>query len=277
MTKPTKAMTANTVYWTYNDPKLPAIVMIHGFRGTHHGLDLIAQELSAYHLIVPDLPGFGESPSLKKAHTLENYTEWLHGFMKDLKLKKPVLLGHSFGSIIAGSYAANYPKALSKLILINPIGAPALEGPKGLLTQLAIFYYFVGRKLPHTLALPWLKSKLVVMIMSRTMAKTTDKTLRQFIHDQHRTYFSRFNDAAALSQSFITSVSHNVRESAPDITTKTLLIAGDKDDITPLHKQRELVLLFPEAELVVLKDVGHLTHYETPQQAAKAIKKFLAD
>jgi len=127
------------------------------------------------------------------------------------------------------------------------------------------------------LALPWLKSKLVVMIMSRTMAKTTDKALRQFIHDQHRTYFSRFNDAAALSQSFITSVSHNVRQSAPSITTKTLVIAGDKDDITPIHKQQELVLLFPEAELVVLKDVGHLTHYETPKQAAKAIKQFLAN
>ena len=250
--------------------------MIHGFRGTHHGLDLIAQELKNFKIIVPDLPGFGEAKPLDNEHNLDNYVAWLADYIKDLKLEKPpILLGHSFGSIVAASYGAKYPETLSSLILVNPIGAPALEGPKAALTQLAIFYYWLGRKLPARPAHRWLASKPTVMIMSITMAKTKDKKLRKFIHNQHLLHFSEFNNPKMLSEAFKTSVSNDVRMFAEKITLPTLLVVGDKDDITPLAKQQSLAKLFNNAKLVVIKNVGHLTHYETPDQVADAIKRFI--
>jgi len=249
--------------------------MIHGFRGTHHGLSLIAKELSDFDVIIPDLPGFGEGDSLS-SYTLSSYVEWLATFIKAQKLKEPpVLLGHSFGSIVSAAYAAKYPNTISRLILVNPIGAPALEGPRGILTKLAVFYYFVGKKLPQKLAQPWLSSKAVVMIMSTTMAKTKDKSLRKYIHAQHLQYFSRFHTAKSVAEGFDTSVSNSVRDVAHKITVPTLLIAGDQDDITPLVKQQELFKKFPHAELVVIENVGHLTHYETPADIAKATQAFI--
>ena len=120
----------------------PTIIMIHGFRGTHHGLARIAEELGDhYHLIIPDIPGFGEGETLD-AYTLDNYVMWLHRFITRQKLNQPpILLGHSFGSIVTAAYAAHYPETIQKLILVNPIGAPALEGPKAIMTKLAVFYY----------------------------------------------------------------------------------------------------------------------------------------
>jgi len=251
------------------------IIMIHGFRGTHHGLDLIAKQFQNYNVIVPDLPGFGEGESLG-SYDIDSYIAWLHQFIAGLKLnQKPILLGHSFGSIICAGYAADFPETITKLILINPIGAPALEGPKRLLTNLAILYYWIGEKLPGKLSHHWLSATPIVMIMSITMAKTHDKKLRSYIHNQHRQYFSRFHNPESVSQSFKTSVSHNVREYAANITTPTLLIAGDIDDITPLEKQHELVNMFKNARLHVITGVGHLTHYETPDQVADAIKLFI--
>lgn len=265
-----------TSYWTYNSAKLPTIIMIHGFRGTHHGLDLIAKELSENHSIVPDLPGFGESQPLDAIHTLDNYVAWLYSFIKDLNLAEPpVLLGHSFGSIITAAYASRYPATISKLILVNPIGAPALEGPKAVLTRLAIFYYLLGEKMPVKIAHTWLSTKSIVMIMSNTMAKTKNRELRAFIHDQHLQHFSSFASPKVVSEAFATSTKHTVRESAHNISMPTLLIAGDLDDITPLHKQQELATLFSHATLKIIKGVGHLTHYETPDQVAKAIKTFI--
>lgn len=248
--------------------------MIHGFRGTHHGLDLISNNLPDYTVIVPDLPGFGKGKPLH-THDLPSYVSWLHEFIKTKKLKvPPLLLGHSFGSIICAAYASKYPKSIDKLILVNPIGAPALEGPKAILTKLAVFYYWLGRKLPKKLAKPWLASKLIVMVMSTTMAKTPNKALRRYIHTQHLQYFSRFYSPKSVSEGFMTSVSHNVREFAPNITVPTLLIAGELDDITPLEKQRSLQTLFPNARLEIIKGVGHLTHYETPKDIAQAIETF---
>lgn len=249
--------------------------MIHGFRGTHHGLQLIAEQLPEYDLTIPDLPGFASGDTLP-SYDLDAYVQWLHEYIKKQRLKTaPILLGHSFGSIICAAYAAAYPDTIEKLILVNPIGSPALEGPRAILTKLALFYYWVGRKLPAKLSHAWLAAKPVVVIVTLSMTKTRDKTLRRFIHDQHFTYFSLFHDKRSLSESFTTSVSHNVRESAGDINVPTLLIAGAQDDITPLHKQHELVKLFQNARLYTIENVGHLTHYETPDQVADAIKKFI--
>lgn len=266
-----------TAYWIYNDnPKLPVIVMIHGFRGTHHGLELIAEQLDKYRVIIPDLPGFGETEPLSSEHSLKNYVDWLNDFITELNLTElPILLGHSFGSIIASGYASKYHGTITKLILVNPIGAPALEGPRAIMTQLAILYYWLGYKLPEPIAAQWLSSKTVVQIMSTVMTKTKDKDTKKYINQQHLEHFSSFTNRKVVSEAFQASVQNNVRTAAPNITAPTLLIAGDRDDITPLAKQRELVTLFPNAKLKVIKNVGHLTHYETPDQVASAIKKFI--
>jgi len=271
-----KKIVENTPYWTYSPTKKRVVIMIHGFRGTHHGLDLVAKELDEFQVIVPDLPGFGEAKPLDEEHSLDNYVKWLNKFIGQLKLDEPpILLGHSFGSIVVASYAAQYPDTITKLILVNPIGAPALEGPKGVLTQLAVFYYWLGKKLPEKMAHKWLAAKPIVMVMSNTMTKTKDTDLRKFIHSQHLQHFSTFANPSSLSEAFKTSVSNTVRNDARNIKNRTLLIAGDIDDITPIEKQRELVKLFDDAELVVIANVGHLTHYETPDQVASAIKKFI--
>jgi pimeloyl-ACP methyl ester carboxylesterase len=251
------------------------IILIHGFRGTHHGLELIASNLPDFSTIIPDLPGFADGPKLEN-HDLDSYVNWLHGFIKSQGLASPpILLGHSFGSIVSAAYAAKYPETISKLILVNPIGAPALEGPRAVLSKLAVFYYWLGRKLPGSFAQKWLASNLIVMVMSVTMAKTKDKKLRAFIHDQHRQYFSLFHTSASVAEGFTTSISHSVRDVASQISTPTLLIAGDRDDITPVEKQKELVQLFPSARLDIIKNVGHLTHYETPKEVAEAIQAFI--
>jgi pimeloyl-ACP methyl ester carboxylesterase len=251
------------------------IILIHGFRGTHHGLGLIAQHLTGLEVIIPDLPGFAEGDTLPR-YDLESYIQWLHQFILRQQLKNPpILLGHSFGSIIGAAYAAKYNNTIEKLILVNPIGAPALEGPRGMMTKLAVFYYWLGTKLPQTLSHKWLASRMVVDIMSKTMTKTKDKALRAYIDDQHRQYFSRFHSSQSVSEAFTTSVSHSVRDFAKKITVPTLLIAGTKDDITPLAKQKELVQLFPDARLEIIEHVGHLTHYETPDQVASFVVDFV--
>lgn len=267
-----------TVYYVYNDnPKLPVIVMIHGYRGTHHGLDLIAKNLGNYRVIVPDLPGFGESKPLSTEHSVKNYVVWLKEFITELKLSKPpVLLGHSFGSIIVSHFVSQYPKAIVKLILVNPIGAPALEGSNAIMSRLASFYYWLGQKLPETIATKLLSAKPIVMIMSISMAKTRDKKTRKFIHNQHLLHFSSFTNRDVAAEAYRASITNNVRDVAAKISVPTLMIVGDRDDITPLVKQLELSKLIQNTTIDIIKGVGHLTHYETPDSVSNAIKKFVS-
>lgn len=265
-----------TAYWVYGaDDATRTIVAVHGFRGEHHGLEPIVAYLGGVRVISPDLPGFGETPPLPGvSHTIETYRDWLTAFASTVA-PGAVILGHSFGSIVAAAAVADQ-LATPDLILVNPIGAPALQGPRGILTRLAVFYYWASARLPARVGDALLRSRLIVRIMSGAMAKTRDRELRRFIHAQHRAYFSRFADRDVLHDAFVTSVSHDVREYASRITVPTLLIAAVRDDITPIEAQRTLRAEFPHAELVEIPDVGHLIHYETPKPAASAITRFLS-
>jgi len=265
-----------TAYWVYGpDDAAITVLAVHGFRGEHHGLEPVVAHLDGIRVISPDLPGFGETPPLPgRTHSLDTYTQWLTAFAA-LAAPGAIVLGHSFGSIVAAAAVAG-GLPTERLILINPIGAPALEGPRGILTRLAVFYYWAGAKLPRAIGDALLRSRVIVRVMSVSMAKTRDRDLRAFIHDQHDTYFSDFADRDVLRDAFVASVSHDVRASAPEIAQPTLLIAADRDDITPIEAERHLRTLFPHAELTEIAGVGHLIHYETPAQAAEAITRFLA-
>ncbi|CAI9388586.1 alpha/beta fold hydrolase [Microbacterium sp. T2.11-28] len=265
-----------TAYWVYGPADAATTILaVHGFRGDHHGLEPVVAFLDGIRVISPDLPGFGETAPLPgRTHTLQTYADWLREFAA-AAAPEAIVLGHSFGSIVsAAAVAGGLPT--ERLILVNPIGAPALEGPRGILTRLAVLYYWAGAKLPRVLGEAVLRSRLIVRVMSVSMAKTRDRRLRAFIHGQHDDYFSGFADRDVLRDAFVASVSHDVRRYAPAIDQPTLLIAADRDDITPIAAQRHLRELFPQAELVEIAGVGHLIHYETPQQAASAVTRFLA-
>ncbi|PCE13704.1 hydrolase [Microbacterium sp. SZ1] len=266
---------ADTAYWVYGPADAEVtLIAVHGFRGEHHGLESVLAFLPEARVIAPDLPGFGESaPVPGRTYDLDEYAAWLIDFAARVA-PGAVVLGHSFGSIVTSAAVAS-GLATPKLILMNPIGAPALEGPKGVMTRLAVLYYALGAKLPERLGTALLRNGLIVRVMSIAMAKTSDPALRRFIHDQHDTYFSRFADRDVLRDAFVASVSHDVSQFASSIDVPTLLIAAQRDDITPIEVERELVKRFPDAELVEIAHVGHLIHYETPAEAAGAIRRFL--
>jgi pimeloyl-ACP methyl ester carboxylesterase len=267
---------ATTAYWVYGaDDASVTVLAVHGFRGEHHGLEPVVAHLPGVRIVSPDLPGFGETPPIPgRTHDLDLYAEWLAAFGAAVA-PGAVVLGHSFGSIVASAAVAD-GMATPALVLVNPIGAPALEGPRGILTRLAVFYYWAGARLPRPLGEALLRNRVIVRVMSIAMAKTRDRDLRRFVHEQHDTYFSRFSDRDALRDAFVTSVSHDVRAFAPRIAQPVLLVAADRDDITPIEAERHLAALFPRAELVEIAGVGHLIHYETPAEAAAAIRRFLA-
>lgn len=254
----------------------PAIFMVHGFRGDHHGLLRIVEALPAHRVLVPDLPGFGQSDALAGRHDVAAYAAFVRGSVDRLALdRRTVLLGHSFGSIIAARAAAESPDAFSSLVLINPISAPALEGSSRMATRLAELYYRAGGALPERAGRALLRNRLIVRAMSEMMAKTGDRRLRRWIHAQHRAYFSAFASREVVLEAFTASITATVRDSASSLSLPVLLIAAERDDLGTVETQRELAAMIPDSTLVVLPGVGHLVHYEKPDAAAAHITDFV--
>lgn len=274
----TKLFGSQLHYWITGPADGPVIVMVHGFRGTHHGLFDVMAQLPGYCIVIPDLPGFGDStPMTQLPHTIEGYAQLMLALMHELKLGPVILLGHSLGTTIAAEMVARQPRAASKLILINPIAEHPLKGMGALKMAPGVLYHWLaGSILPEALGEKVLRNKLLFLVGSAAMTKTKDKVLRQKIHNSHLTYMSRFHDRHTLLEAYQTSINNTVTTRASKILIPTLLIAGKIDAIAPIKGQRMLVKALAKGQLVEIDQVGHIIHFEKAKEAGAAINKFLA-
>ena len=275
-------------YWFYDADKKrkPLVVMFHGFRGDHHGLQLIATQLrEKYHVVVPDLPGFGRSePFPDKEHSIPSYVEFAQQFITALTdgAVSPdsgsgiIVAGHSFGSIIASHFAVDFPPMVQRLILINPISEPALAGKHQKLTRLTELYYGVGKSLPRALGSKLLSSRSVVKLMTDVMVKSKDPEVKKYALRQHESYFSTFANRDVVQQAYQASISGTVAEVAMQLSMPTLLIVGAQDDLGSVESQRTMASWIRSHRLEIIPDTGHLIHYEAPEFAAQFIDDFLS-
>ncbi len=103
----------------------PSLLLLHG-----GGLDSALLSYGTimgilgekYHVIAPDLPGYGESDKPKAPYTIEWYLEFLDDLIEVLGFNKINLGGLSLGGGIALGYSLKYPEKINKLILIATYG-----------------------------------------------------------------------------------------------------------------------------------------------------------
>lgn len=107
---------------------LPEILWIHGmgsYRWVFRPL-LESPPMAAHHYAI-DLPGFGDSPALPTRQRIEDYVDAVVGFMEMLR-SHPILVGHSFGGMVAGEVMARRPDLVSGLVLISSAGIIPPQG-----------------------------------------------------------------------------------------------------------------------------------------------------
>ena len=110
------------------------IVLLHGWGQNIEMMKPLGDNLCSNHRItILDLPGFGESEDPKEVWNIGDYSNMLEEFLKKLDIKKPVIMGHSFGGRIAIRYSANH--TIEKLVLF---GSPFKQEIKKLSTKTKI-------------------------------------------------------------------------------------------------------------------------------------------
>lgn len=315
------AQAVMTRYWQYgkgmNGGTFPEgsypVLLVHGFRGDHHGLEIIANYLLKLipnvSIISPDLPGFGRSADLPEntrgknsqgGDNINAYVAWLNDFVKhtnpareDTQPLPLHLVGHSFGSIVTSAFAAAHPNSLALLSLINPISESALEGSQRVASRLASLYYRAGAALPEKIGYPLLRSQLITRASSEVMMRTKDKAMRRFINGQHAAYFGSFGSRRGVLSAYEASITHTAAEYAAAIRVPVQMLVAEDDDLGTPETARAMYATLTSRDLPdsrnlpasssgarerldMIPEVGHLIHYETPRRAAELIADFAA-
>ncbi|KMN31702.1 MULTISPECIES: alpha/beta fold hydrolase [unclassified Chromobacterium] len=103
----------------------PVLVLLHGFGAEKDHWAMLARCLpKTFRLIVPDLPGHGDSMSgLDISYRVEAQADRLRAFLAVWGAEHVHLIGNSMGGAIAANFAARYPRAVASLTLLNAAGA----------------------------------------------------------------------------------------------------------------------------------------------------------
>ena len=269
----------------------PPLLLVHGFRGDHHGLEFLAAYCSNYPVVIPDLPGFGATAPLPDGLTLDGYKDILMSLITHLTREhqaKPILIGHSFGSILAAHTAATFPNSIHRLGLLAPITDLHDFPLTRIMTWLTRQYYRIGAalymarkycagtRMASSMARSLLSSPVIVRAMSEAMATTRDPGLRACIHHQHAQFFSSFADPVSLNQACAIALDYTVNDVAERLPEATIICAGDSDAIVPLPTVHTLIRRMHSPAVHIYPGVGHLLHYERPEAMAHDIIHDLA-
>lgn len=257
------------------------ILGVHGFRGDHHGLELTVDGLAPYEVWVPDLPGFGVSGAMPHAeHNVEHYAAIINQIAQHMT--SPILLGHSFGSVIAAAAVATQQVNYPHLVLLNPIAKPALEVTSPLdraATLVTDGFYRLCATLPSTLGRRLLGNTFIVWATGAFMTKTDDPRILAYTHDQHQGYFSGFHSPTTLLEAYRASITHTVADFADHLSIPVTMVGGAADELSSPEDIAALadMIAGDDVEFYALQNTGHLMHYERPGAVALLVMSRLAE
>ena len=117
-------------YRSAGDPGAPVVLLLHGFPSASHMFrDLIPELTDKYHVVAPDLPGFGmtEQPARGDfAYTFENIAKVVGRFTEVLELEKLAIYVFDYGAPVGFRMALSHPDRITAIISQN--GNTYLEG-----------------------------------------------------------------------------------------------------------------------------------------------------
>ena len=220
------------------------VVLLHGWGQNIAMMKPIGDRLQKNHRItILDFPGFGESEEPKTALTVYDYCEILEELLKKLKVKKPVIMGHSFGGRIAIIYASR--NEVEKVVLF---GSPCIR-----------------KEVKPSLKLRMLKSLKKIPGINKLEGFAKN-------HMGSRDYK---NASEVMKKILVNVVNEDLSECAKKINVPTLLIWGDRDTEAPVEDAKELEKIIPDAGLIVLPNSTHYAYLANLPQVINILNNFL--
>ena len=256
--------------WSYayrdaDAPDAPTVVMLHGFTGSKENWYPLAAALGGrYRVLIPDLPGWGESE--RKPGAVYGFTEQaanVEAFIRALSPGKPVvLLGHSMGGGIAAVAAARYPREIAKVGLLDAAGVRFKDNAFGLdvlagrnpfaVEDEASLKRYIDIVFHDARAKPWLPWPASTALIRKRRA---DAGFEQDVLAR----IGRSEDSLLPGQE------------AASIRQPALLLWCRQDAVIDASALELYAQRIPQARKVLLDGCGHMSLMERPAEVAGAV------
>lgn len=225
-------------------------LILHGWGSNLGKWSEVAELLSGegFMVIIPDMPGFGQSEAPKSVWGIDDYVEFVKDFLDSFKEFDGEfhLLGHSFGGAVSVKFSIKYPQKVRKLFL----AAPALIRKK---KNANTFFYKFSKAAKGLSFLPFYRS------------------LRSFFYRYLIRKTDYLKTSGIMKEIFSKIVSEDVSHLLPTLKTPTIIFWGTGDKLTPIGESKIIKEKIGDSKLLLFTGIGHSLHLEMPKILAKEI------
>lgn len=239
-----KDITINYEYYE-NDSKIN-LVYLHGWGQNIEMMMPIAKPfIKRHNVLIIDLPGFGKSEEPKETWTIFDYVEMLNYILNDLKIKNPIIIGHSFGGKVALAYGTKH-KTNKLVLLASPYRKKIQKESLKLKTLKTL------KKVPGLNKLENIAKKYI----GSTDYKNASEKMRNIL---------------------VKHVNLDLTEELEKIKCPTLLIWGTEDSAVPYEDALYLEQKISNCGLVTYEGCTHYAYLERANQTINVLRSFIGD
>jgi pimeloyl-ACP methyl ester carboxylesterase len=224
------------------------LVFLHGAGGLFGENAFLDRLAERYHVLAPELPGYGESTGEELLDDMLDFT--LHGWdvVAALGVDRPCLVGHSLGGMIAAEMAAVCPNDVAKLVLVAAAGLWIPEQPIPDLFAMLPFEY--PRLLFHDPV-----AGAALLTAGADFANL--EALAEF-------YIANSRRMAQAGKLLFPIPNRRLSKRLYRITAETLVVWGERDRLMPAAYAERFRDGIRGARLVLVEEAGHMVPYEQP-------------
>jgi pimeloyl-ACP methyl ester carboxylesterase len=239
------------------------LVFIHGLSGSSSAWDKYEKFFSNdYNILTFDLRGHGRSdkPSRFEDYELNKLAGDLYSLLKHEKIRKLVLISHSFGNLIALEFLKKHGEMVQKVVFLSAAHNPGRRlAAKVIKPFLTIYSHLnfnpIKKKGSHVDYSKYMMTG--DWNIPRMIADIRNTTLRIYLYGTLQSYYV------------------NSYDFLPKIKQQTLIIHGAKDTIFPLNHAQEMSRAIKNCKMIVLGKADHILVLNYFEIISKHMKKFI--
>ncbi|MBI2720629.1 MAG: alpha/beta hydrolase [Bacteroidetes bacterium] len=246
----------------FDKGKGKAVVLLHGFLGSHKIWESTIKDLSrSYRVISIDLPGHGNTACFGYAHSMDLMAKCVKAVMDHLGLKKYVLIGHSMGGYVSLAFADLFPDHLRGMCLYHSTALADTE----------------EKKTERMRAIKAVKANRRVYTKNAIKNLFASKNLK-YLKDEI-SFASKI--AKGTGQQGIIAALHGLKDRpSRDIILglvkyPIMMVIGEHDNVLPAQQLLEQSQIINNKTILYLEHDGHFGFLESPRQSNKELRKFL--
>jgi esterase len=239
------------------------LVVLHGLMGSMDNWRTIQLALSSnYRVICLDLANHGKSPHAA-SFTLQSMAMDVCETLDDLGIERVFVMGHSLGGKVAMLMASEWPERVQGLVIVDI--TPGALAPDHLFVLRACQSLDLGQatsraQLDAALAQNILQPETRAFLLKNVVRDEAGRFSWRVPLDYLIANYEAVSDAVLIAQPYLGPV---------------LVVAGGKSPFSVQHHETDMRKHFPNMNLQVFPDAGHLLHIEEPQHFAHVVQTFL--